>query len=87
MTFHWPSTDRYPLFSAVHGIAFEGRPAVELLKMRDRTSWRNKSKYPAFAPVGMVLGLVVGAAAALVALTSTEAGQGMVAQVRRADCR
>jgi len=71
---------KYPLFSAVHGIAFEGRPAVELLKMRDRTSWRNKSKYPAFAPVGMVLGLVVGAAAALVALTSTEAGQGMVVQ-------
>uniref|UniRef100_A0A7S2HCX9 Glycerol-3-phosphate dehydrogenase [NAD(+)] n=1 Tax=Haptolina brevifila TaxID=156173 RepID=A0A7S2HCX9_9EUKA len=69
------ASSKYPLFSLVHSIAFEGRPASEITMLRDRHAWRvkTKSKYPRFAPLGELLILVAVVAAALVVLIPREA--------------
>lgn len=66
------ASSKYPLFSLVHGIAFEGKSPSEITQLRDRHAWRSKtkSKYPHFAPLSQVVVLLVIAAAAFVALLS-----------------
>jgi len=55
LRFKGVASTKYPLFSAVHGIAFEGRPAESLNKLRPHKAWRKRSKYPTFAPISVLV--------------------------------
>jgi len=72
------ASSKFPLFSLVHGIAFEGRSPSEITQLRDRHAWRSKtkSKYPRFAPLSELLILILVLLAAVALATVLPYGEG-----------
>jgi len=59
---------KYPLFSKVHGIAFEEKPAIGLDEIRGRTKWRRRTnRLGGSTPVGLSVIIFMMLASVLVA--------------------